>query len=72
MLSVLGISHLGFREVVDLSEPASEGLCLALFRVVYSKVGFEVELGVHAIIRKEGRKSHSLGNVVVSGELGEG
>jgi hypothetical protein len=53
-LSVLGISHLVFRKVVDLGEQASEGLCLAFFRVVYSKVGFEVELGVHAIIREEG------------------
>jgi hypothetical protein len=71
-LSVLGVGHLSFREVVDLGEQASEGLCLAFFRVVYSKVRFEVELGVHAIIRKEGRKSSSLGNMVVGGELGEG
>jgi hypothetical protein len=54
VLSVLGISHLGFHKVVDLGEQASEGLCLAFFQVVYSKVRFEVELGVHAIIREEG------------------
>jgi hypothetical protein len=72
VLSVLGVGHLGFREVVDFSEQASEGLCLAFFRVVYSKVGFEVELGVHAVVRVEGRESSSLGNVVVGGELGEG
>jgi hypothetical protein len=72
VLSVLGVSHLGFREVVDLGKQASEGLCLAFFRVVYWKVRFEVELGVHAIICEEGRKPSSLGNVVVGGELGEG
>jgi hypothetical protein len=54
MLSVLGISHLSFCEVMDLSEQASMGLCLAFFWVVYSKVGFEVKLRVHAIIREEG------------------
>jgi hypothetical protein len=53
-LSVLGISHLGFHEVMDLGEQVSEGLCLAFFQVVYSKVRLEVELGVHAIIREEG------------------
>jgi hypothetical protein len=53
-LSVLGISYLGFHEVVAPGEQASEGLCLAFFQVVYSKVRFEVELGVHAIIWKEG------------------
>jgi hypothetical protein len=71
-LSVLGVSHLGFHEVMDLGEQASEGLCLAFFRVVYSKVGFEVELGVYAVIHEEGRESSSLGNVVVGGERGEG
>jgi hypothetical protein len=71
-LLVLGISHLGFHEVVDLSEQTSKGLCLAFFRVVYSMVRFEVKLGVHAIIHKEGRKSGSLRNVVVGGKLSEG
>jgi hypothetical protein len=72
MLSVLGISHLGFREVVDLGEQASEGLCLAFFWVVYLKVRFKVELGVYAIIHEEGQKSSSLGNMVVGSELGKG
>jgi hypothetical protein len=71
-LSVLGIGHLSFHEVMDVSEQASEGLCLAILWVVYSKVGFEVELGVHAVVCEEGRESSSLGNVVVGGELSEG
>jgi hypothetical protein len=71
-LLVLGISHLSFHKVIDFGEQASEGLCLAFFRVVYLKVGFEFELGVYAIIREEGRKSSSLGNMVVGSELGEG
>jgi hypothetical protein len=72
VLSVLGIGHLSFCEVMDLGELVSEGLCLALFWVIYSKVGFEVEFGMHAIICEEGQKSSSLGNVVVGSELGEG
>jgi membrane-anchored protein YejM (alkaline phosphatase superfamily) len=52
-LSVLGISYLSFHEVVDLSKQVSKGLCLA-FQVVYLKVRFKVELGVYAIIHKEG------------------
>jgi hypothetical protein len=71
-LWVLGISHLGFCEVIDLGEQASEELCLAFFWVVYLKVRFEVELGVHVIIYKEGQKSSSLGNMVVGSELSEG
>jgi hypothetical protein len=71
-LLVLGIGYLGFREVMDLGEQASEGLCLAFFWVVYLKVRFEVKLGVHAIICEEGQKSSSLGNMVVGGELSEG
>jgi hypothetical protein len=71
-LSVLGISHLGFCKVIDLSEQASKGLCLAFFQVVYSKLGFKVMLGVYAVICEEGQKSSSLGNVVVSSEVGEG
>jgi hypothetical protein len=71
-LSVLGITHLSFHEVMDLGEQASKGLSLAFFRVVYSKVRFEVELGVHAIIHEEGRESSILGNIVVGGKLGKG
>jgi hypothetical protein len=72
VLSVLSVGYFGFHEVMDLSELASEGLCLALSRVVYLKVGFKLEFGIHAIVREEGQKSSSLGNVVVGGELGEG
>jgi hypothetical protein len=54
ILLVLAISHLGFCEVIDLSEQVSEGLYLALFQVVYLKVRFKVKLGVYAIIHEEG------------------
>jgi hypothetical protein len=72
ILSVLGIGHLGFREVMDFSEQASEGLYLAFFWVVYSKVRFKVKLGVHAIVHKAGQESSSLGNMVVGSEPGKG
>jgi hypothetical protein len=72
MLSVLGISHLGFHDVMDLGEQMSEGLCLTVFWVVYSNVGFEVKLGIYGIIHEEGRKASSLGNIVVGGKLSEG
>jgi hypothetical protein len=39
---------------MDLSKQVREGLCLAFFQVVYLKVGFEVKLGVYAIIHEEG------------------
>jgi hypothetical protein len=72
VLLVLGISHLGFCEVMDLGEQESEGLCLAFFWVVYSKVRFKVNLRVYAIICEEGRKSSSFRNMVVGTEPGEG
>jgi hypothetical protein len=56
---------------MDLGVLVSEGLCLALLQVIYLKVRFEVEVGVYAIICKEGRKSSSLRNIVVSGKLSE-